>query len=73
MTTLNSNNLNQFNLIDEIHGGYIELNSSKKLQEQLKKSGGSVNLEPVMKMNFCARENLVVKCQNTGNLFKVVL
>ncbi len=73
MQTLNSKNLTQFRMIDEIHAGYIELKSGQKLQTRLEKLGGSVKLKPIEKLNFRANEKLVVKCQQTGNFFQAEL
>lgn len=73
MKQLNSHNLDQFRLIDEIHGGYIELKTHHKLQQTLEQHGGSVPIKPVAKLNFRANEKLVVKCQQTGNFYKAVI
>lgn len=70
MQRLSLTNLHQFRMIDEINNGYIELDNNYKLQQKLEQMGGELPLEPVINMNFCATENLVVKCQQTGAFFK---
>lgn len=72
MKTLNSNNLDQFALIDEIHNGYTELSNSNKLKEKLNRLGGEVQLQPIQNMNFRPKEKLIVKCQQSGTFFQVI-
>ena len=72
MKTLNTNNLANFRMIDEINNGFIELQSQHKLQHKLEKLGGQVNLEQINGLNHRLSGNLVVKCQQTGSFFKAI-
>ncbi|MBN2646247.1 MAG: hypothetical protein JXR44_00505 [Thiotrichales bacterium] len=64
-------NLADFNLIDQIHAGFIELPGARKLQNALEKAGGELRLQPTNLLNVDLQTQLVVKCKHTGTTYAI--
>ncbi|MBO1927818.1 hypothetical protein J3998_09540 [Thiomicrorhabdus sp. 6S2-11] len=68
---ITTNDIQNFSVIDEIHSGFIENPQSQKLHDAIHNAGGEVRLKPVSLFKADLKQQMVVKCKNSGTTYTI--